>query len=99
MLASAHPVDAIWRAVLARDDAALSAIDPATEDVRLLVGRSAAGADVVRLTRSAFAFAAELLAGKPLGPALDTAVDDEAAALLADLLAAERFADFAVIAR
>lgn len=46
-----HPVDAIWRAVLERDDAALTGIDPASGPVRLLVHRAAdGGIEVHRLS-------------------------------------------------
>src|SRR6516162_884125 len=41
LLSSKYPVDAIWRAVLARDDAALAAIDLNSGSVWLLVERTA----------------------------------------------------------
>ena len=97
VVASAHPVDTIWRAVLARDDAALAAIDPMAGGVWLLVGRSTVGVDVVRMEPRAWRFAAALCAAQPLGRALDAVDDLDAPAQLADLLAAGRFVDFEVI--
>src|SRR5215472_19335822 len=41
-----HPVDAIWRAVLAQDDDAMAAIDLDAGPVRLLVERRATGVEV-----------------------------------------------------
>src|SRR5262249_7867346 len=49
LIESAYPVDAIWRAVLAQDDAALAAIDLATGTVRGLVERVARGVEVTRI--------------------------------------------------
>lgn len=99
VLESAHPVEAIWRAVLARDDAALAAIDPGAGGAWLLVGRSTAGVDVVAMTPRAWRVVAGLLAGVPLGSALDVAPDVDTPALLAALLAAGRVVDFALIGR
>ena len=97
LIASAYPVDAIWRAILARDEAALAAIDLGAGCVSLLVGRSAVGVDVVRMEPRAWRFAAALCAAQPLGPALDAVDDIDAPTLLANLLAAGRFVDFEVI--
>ena len=49
LLSSNYPVDAIWRAVLARDDAALAAIDLDSGGVWLLVERTAGTVEVTRL--------------------------------------------------
>lgn len=93
-VAATHPVDAIWRAVLARDDRALTAIDPDAGQVSLLVARSESGVEVVRLDEPAWRFAAALCAGTPLGAALDLAEGIDAPALLAAHLAAGRFVGF-----
>jgi hypothetical protein len=91
-----YPADSIWRAVLAQDDAALAAIDPAKGPVRLLVHRAAAGVDVSRLGEGAWHLTAALFAGRPLHQALEEARFAEAQALLAEHLAAERFAGFSL---
>ena len=88
-----HPVDAIWRAVLAQDDAALATIDPATGPAWLLVERCATGVEVARLTEPQWRFIAELCAPRPLPAAIDAAPEIDAAILLADHLTAGRFID------
>jgi hypothetical protein len=89
-----HPVDVIWRAVLDRDDAALAVIDPAAGPVWLLVHRAPAGVEVSRLGEGAWHFSAALFAGRPLHQALEEAPCAEGQALLAEHLAAGRFAAF-----
>ena len=89
-----HPADSIWRAVLAQDDVALAAIDPASGSVWLLVHRAEAGVVVVRLSEAAWRFTAALFAGRPLLAALDDAPCADAAALLAGHLAAGCFVEF-----
>ena len=91
-----HPADSIWRAVLAQDDAALAAIDPASGPVWLLVHRTESGVEVTRLSESAWRFTEALFAGRPLHSALEEAPGAEASALLAEHLAAGRFAAFSV---
>jgi hypothetical protein len=91
-----HPVDAIWRAVLAQDDAAMVVIDPAAGAVWLLVERRATGIEVTRLTEPQWRFAAELCASRPLQAAIDAAPEIEAASLLAGHLAAGRVVGFAL---
>ena len=88
------PVDAIWRAVLARNDAALAAIDLASGPTRLIVQRLVTAVDVARIDEPAWRFAAELLAGRPLGLALAAAQGVDAPALLAAHLVAGRFVGF-----
>lgn len=91
-----HPVDAIWRAVLDQDDAALAAIDPASGPVRLLVHRATGGVEVDRLSESAWRVTAALFAGRPLYSALEEATCAEAQSLLAKHLSAGRFAGFSL---
>lgn len=89
-----HPADTIWRAVLAQDDAALAALDPASGPVRLLVQRTESEVEVTRLSEAAWRFAEALFAGQPLHSAVETARGAEASALLAEHLAAGRLVDF-----
>ena len=89
-----HPADLIWHAVLDEDDAALSAIDPGAGPAWLLVQRFPTGVEARRMSESAWRFTSALCAGRPLAAALDEAREFDAAALLADHLAAGRFIDF-----
>jgi len=89
-----HPVDTIWRAVLASDDAALAAIDLAEGPVHLLVQRLVTGVGVIRVDEPAFRITAALIARQPLGAALASHDTATAAAVLADHLATGRFVAF-----
>lgn len=91
-----HPADSIWRAVLAQDDAALAAIDPISGPVWLLVHRAETGVEVSRLSEWAWRFTAVLFSGRPMPSALEEAPCAEAQALLAEHLAAGRFAEFSL---
>lgn len=86
LLRSAFPVDAVWRAVLSRDDDALAAIDLHAGPVWLLVRRTAAGIDVERLSERQWRFTASLFAGHPLHAAMTDADAPDASAWLATLL-------------
>ncbi|MDQ0140370.1 HvfC/BufC N-terminal domain-containing protein [Cupriavidus necator] len=88
------PVDAIWRAVLNRDDHALARIDPAAGPVWLLVRRTSDGIDVDRLSASQWQFTAALLAGHPLHAALGPTPPADAHVWLATLLSAGCFTGF-----
>jgi len=92
-----HPVDAVWRAVLAWDDDAMAAIDLDAGPVRLLVERRATGVEVTRLDEPAWRFAAALYASQPLWRAIEAAPEVDAAALLAEPLAAGRFIGFELV--
>lgn len=90
------PVDAIWRAVLAGDDAAMAAIDLGSGPVWLLVQRCATRVDVLRISEREWRFAALLCAARPLQAALDEVPDLDASAALAGHLAAGRFTGFSL---
>jgi Putative DNA-binding domain len=89
-----YPMDAIWRAVLARDDAAMAAIKLGAGPVWLLVRRLETGVDVVRISAEEWRFAAQLCAGYPLQAALDAASGFDASAALAGHLAGGLFVGF-----
>jgi len=89
-----YPADSIWRGVLAQDDSALAAIDPASGPVWLLVHRAEDGVEVTRLSESAWRFTGALFARRPLHSALEEASSGAAQLLLAEHLAAGRLADF-----
>jgi hypothetical protein len=97
LVAADHPVDEIWRAVLAEDDHAMAAIDLDAGPVRLLVERRATGVEVMRLEEPAWRFAAALCASRPLQRAIEAAPDVDAAALLAEHLAAGRLIGFQLV--
>lgn len=92
LLRSDYPVDAIWRAVLTRDDDALAAIEADNDPVWLSVRRRDAGIEVERFSEAQWRFAAALLAGQPLDVALASAPLPEARTWLAMLLAGGYFA-------
>jgi hypothetical protein len=96
LVAARYPVDAVWRAVLAQDDAALGTIDIAAGPVRLIVERLATGVDVSRIDEPARRFAGALFSGQPLGSVLAASEDIDAPALLAGHLAAGRFVAFSL---
>jgi hypothetical protein len=89
-----HPVDTIWRAVLAQDDEAMTRIDLSSGPARLLVQRAKSGIEVIQCSEPAWRFASALLASQPLQAAADTVAEIDASILLADHLAAQRFVDF-----
>ena len=91
LLSPNYPVDEIWRAVLAHDDAALGAIDLTAGPVWLLVQRYATGVEVTRIDEPAWRFSKALFAGHPLGTALENAIGTDAPILLAEHIAAGRF--------
>jgi hypothetical protein len=96
LLSSEYPVDAIWRAVLARDDAALTTIDLNSGAVWLLIERAADEIEVTRLDQRHWQFAGALFAGRPLTAALEIAGSADAPAWLAAHLAAGRLVGFAL---
>jgi Putative DNA-binding domain len=92
----ALPADAIWRAVLDHDEAAMAAIDPAAGPAWLLIQRPTGGVEVQRMSERSGRFARRLCAGETLQAALDAEADREDAAAelnaaLADHLASGRF--------
>jgi Putative DNA-binding domain len=94
LLSSKHPVDAIWRAVLAGDDAALAAINLGSGAVWLLIERGAGAVEVIRLDERPWRFAEALFAGQPLPEALDLTQSADAPVWLAAHIAAGRFIGF-----
>jgi len=88
------PADAIWRAVLEQNDAAMAAIDLATGPVHLLIERDTAGVQVRALSAAAWDFTARLSAGRPLYAVLADGSDGDVDAWLAEHLALGRFIDF-----
>lgn len=94
LVSSAYPVDAIWRAVLARDDAAIAAVDLSAGAVRLLVERRAGEIEVAQLDEPRWKFAEALFSGEPLSAALEACGDPDATAWLAEHLAAGHFTNF-----
>lgn len=87
LLRCEFPADAVWHAVLERDDDAMAAIDLADGPIWLLVQRTESGIDVVRLSECEWRIAAALFSGQPLGAALAAASCAEPHTLLAAHLA------------
>lgn len=96
LLRADSPADLIRQAVLERDDAAMSAIDPQGNPVHLLVERLADELAIVRLDEAAWRFLADLCRGAAPAPLLQAATAFDAATALATHLAAGRFVDFRV---
>lgn len=94
LVRAAHPADEIWRAVLARDDAALAILDLDAGPVALLVQRRESGIEVQRMSDPEWCFMAALCAGRPLQDAITSTPDIDASVSLAEHLAFRRFAGF-----
>ena len=94
LMSSPYPVDAIWRAVLARDDDALATIDLGGGEVHLLIERCAGDVEVSRLEKPKWLFAEALATGHSLAWSLETAGNPNATLWLAEQLAAGHFAAF-----
>ncbi|MDE1011471.1 DUF2063 domain-containing protein [Paraburkholderia fungorum] len=90
---SSFPVDAIWQAVLSRDDSALADINLAAGPVWLYVHRGASGVEVDRIAAWQYRFTAALLAGRFLHDVLVDTSDAETSVWLAHLLASGCFVD------
>jgi len=91
---AAHPVDAVWRAVLAEDDSALAQIDLKAGPVWLLVERLDTSVDVTRTSEPAWRFLFALCTPRPLEAAIKAAGSIDVCAALAEHLVAGRFASF-----
>jgi hypothetical protein len=85
-----HPADAIWRAVIEDDDAALTTIDPVEASVFLVISRGVDGILMTRLAEDEYRFAEALFAGVPITKAF-AAVNTDMSQSLAAHLAAGRF--------
>jgi hypothetical protein len=99
VLELASPADAIWRAVLDQDQAAMAALDPAAGPVWLLIERGESGVQVRRMACGAARFTQRLCAGEALQAALEAAVDEPVVqlnAVLADHLASGRFTSWRI---
>jgi hypothetical protein len=96
LVSSKYPVDAVWRAVLAHDDAAMAAIDLSSGKVWLLVERNANGIEVMRLDEPRWRFAEALFSGRPLSVALESIASAQAPRWLAEHLAAGHFGGFSL---
>jgi Putative DNA-binding domain len=99
LLSARYSADAIWRGVLAGDEAALGAIDLTPESVELIVHRGTEGVVVGRLTREGARLTATLCSGATLSQSIPDQDDLVAVALLAEHLAHGRFAAFETIGR
>jgi putative DNA-binding protein len=94
LLKTAFPADAIWRAVLAGDDAALSSLSLEGGPFFLLVCRDAEGVQATRISESAHRFLSALCAGDSFAAAFDAAPSDELPSFLAECFALGRFTGF-----
>jgi len=97
LLRAEYPSDAIWRAVLAEDDGALSTIDLMEGPCWLLVERNAEGVTASRLKESEWRFISSLYAGEAFAAAADREENIDVALLFAGHLAAGRFIEFHIM--
>lgn len=97
LVRSNYPVDMIWRAVLAGDDAGMAQIELSSGSVWLLVQRSENRVEVTPCSESAWRFASELFATRPFWVAIDAAPEIDASILLADHIAAGRLIGFRLV--
>lgn len=91
-----YPVDVIWRAILAADDAALAQVDIGTGPVDLLIERNSNGVEVDRLSVEAWRFLSDLCSERSIEEAFEAAGDFDCAVALAEHLALDRFVGFAL---
>lgn len=91
-----YPVDIIWRASLAGDDAALGQVDIDAGPVHLLIERNANGVEVARLSVEAWRFLSDLCSERLIEEALQAAADFDCSTALAEHLALGRFAGFSL---
>jgi hypothetical protein len=94
LMRSDYPVDRIWQAVLARDDAELTTLDLNAGPVNLLVERRTGGVEVICLDQSAWLLLAALCSGEPWHSAIERAANLDASTALAEHFAAGRFVAF-----
>jgi hypothetical protein len=92
-----YPVDAIWRAVLAQDEAAMASIEIGSGSVWLLVDRQETAVDVRRIDERSWRFMSDLCAGRPVSEVIESFPEVDSAALLPEHLAAGRFSNFKLI--
>jgi hypothetical protein len=92
-----YPVDAIWSAVLAQDDAAMASVELGSGLVWLLVDRRDGAVGVRRIDEPPWHFLETLCAGQPALATIEAATEVDGTALLAEHLAAGRFARFELI--
>jgi len=97
LLSVDYPVDLIWRAILAGDDADLTNLDIHAGPINLLVERCPTGVEVVRLDRPAWHFLRALCDGEPLHSVIGKTTGLDASTALAEHLAAGRFIAFEVV--
>jgi Putative DNA-binding domain len=90
-VAADHPVDAVCRAVLAQDEAAMAGIDLKSGPTWLLIERRESEVAVIPLPAAEWRFAQALCDSKPLAEALAEADGIDPALALAEHLAAGRF--------
>jgi hypothetical protein len=98
LVRSNYPVDAIWRAVIGQDDAAMAEIDLASGPVCLLIESRDGRIEMTQCRTEVWRFASALFAGEPLQAVIDAGSDINASVLLGDHLAKGRLVDFRITA-
>jgi len=91
-----YPARTIWRAVLAEDDATLTAIDLSRGPEWLLIERGTSGVEVTALAESEWRFTHALCAGQTLAAAMDASPEGDIPRFLANHIAIGRIIGFRV---
>jgi hypothetical protein len=91
-----YPADSITDAVMARDDAAMAAIELGSGPIWLVVHRGPDGVEARRLSEGEWRFTEQLCANWMLAAAITAFDDVDVKPLLADHLARGRFAGFSI---
>lgn len=99
MLRLDYPADAIWRAVLAEKGTQTTGIGNSDAGIPssalcIVVWRNADGVQVRRVSETGFAFLSALCAGRSFAETFDASPSPELPVLLAESIAAGRFAGF-----
>jgi hypothetical protein len=95
LLCSPFPVDAIWRAVVQQDEAAMAAVDLESGPVHLLIERVSGSVEVTRTPVNEWPSTQALLQGRPLAELLAAPGAVDLPALLARHFSAGRVIAFA----
>lgn len=92
-----YPVDAIWRAVLVQDDAAMASVELGSGPVWLLVDRRDGAVDVRRIDECSWRFLEALCGGQSVLTTIESSAEVDGAVLLAEHLAAGHFTKLELI--
>ena len=94
---SSYPVDAIWQAVLSKDDDAMATIDLSAGGVKLLIERPYEDVEMTRCEMDEWRFANALLNKRSIGELSNDLSSEKASSLLSDYLVRGRITAFSLM--